>query len=481
MKIVAAAVLLAWFVSGDPLIMASVLVLGLIWTVVRTQEGPPVIALALSFQWLSVTVGLFYVAITGRPLEATIKSDYRPMVAIGLGCVLGLTAGVYAGRRLIDRLGPPTDARPEHAWSLNSMLVVYAISVAVFGTVIRMAWDFPSITQAIIALAYIRLALLYLVLRRLVHMGRWLWMAGLVGVEIVIGISGFYAGFREPLMMASLALLEVFDRRSVRHWTTAAVLTAMMCVLGVVWVSVRTGYRERFATDEGFAASRSQRIDEIGALARGLALSDSAELSTNVDRFVERLWVIYYPALAVARVPSVLPHTGGRLMSEALQHNFMPRVFFPDKPELGSDSEMVRKYSGVMVAGAAQNTSIAFGYAAESYVDFGVPLMFVPMVVYGLFMGVCYAGLMRVIRHRDVAVSVVTMICWLSLYLFERSWVKTIGFAGSLLIYVGGLAIILDRFWYERFLTTLPSGWTPRAQSDPNPDASATAAYWRHK
>src|SRR5438445_12763034 len=111
---------------------------------------------------------------------------------------------------------------------------------------------------------------------------------------------------------------------------------------------------------------------------------------------------------------------------------------------------MVRKYSGVWVAGEKEHTNIAFGYAAESYVDFGVPLMFVPVLVYGLLMGIVYAGLLRVVRHRDLAVSVVTVIAWLSLYLFERSWVKTIGLAGTLLIYVGSLSILLDRFWLHR-------------------------------
>jgi hypothetical protein len=131
----------------------------------------------------------------------------------------------------------------------------------------------------------------------------------------------------------------------------------------------------------------------------------------------------------------------------------MPRVFFPDKPEVGSDSELVRRYSGVWVAGAAQDTDIAFGYAAESYIDFGVPMMFLPVFVWGTFMGICYAGMFTYFRHRDIAVSVTTVICWLTLYLFERSWTKTIGLGGTLMIYVGSLSFVLDRLWYQKFRT----------------------------
>jgi len=157
--------------------------------------------------------------------------------------------------------------------------------------------------------------------------------------------------------------------------------------------------------------------------------------------------------LAVARVPDVIPHTDGRLMADTLKFTFMPRVFFPDKPEIGSDSDLVRRYSGVWVAGANEDTDIAFGYAAESYIDYGVPLMFLPVFIWGTFMGICYAGMFKYFRHRDIAVSVTTVICWLTLYLFERSWAKTIGLGGTLMIYVGSLSFVLDRLWFEKFRT----------------------------
>jgi hypothetical protein len=217
------------------------------------------------------------------------------------------------------------------------------------------------------------------------------------------------------------------------------------------WISVRQGYRDRLLTDEGYAQSRSERLNKVTTdLSSAWASRDSHELSSNADQFVDRLWAVYYPALALARVPSVLPHTNGQLLSTTIEHLVMPRIFFPEKSVLGSDSDMVRKYSGVWVAGEKEHTNIAFGYAAESYVDFGVPLMFLPILVYGIVMGAVYAAFLRVVRHRDLAVSVVTVICWLSLYLFERSWVKTVGLAGTLVFYVGGLTVIFDRIWLHR-------------------------------
>jgi len=176
-----------------------------------------------------------------------------------------------------------------------------------------------------------------------------------------------------------------------------------------------------------------------------------------VDQLVDRLWAVYYPALAVARVPAVVPHSNGQLMWTTVQHLLTPRLFFPEKPILASESELVRKYSGTWVASEKEQTNIAFGYAAESYVDFGIPLMFLPVCLYGVFIGCTYAGLLRVIHHRDLAVSIATMIAWSSLYLFERSWAKTIGLAGTLLIYAGGLSVVLDQLWLQRFVSLDPA------------------------
>jgi len=398
-----------------------------------------------------VSIGLFYTVLTDRPLEATIHTDYRYMVLLGLGCVAVTTVGLAVGRYLIDRTRPPQGVRPDHALTFKSVMLVYVVFTAVLSLVKLTDVDLGGLAMAAVSFTYLRLGLVYLIFRRMVGRGEWHYVAALLAVEVVLGISGFYAGFKEPLIMAALAFLEFFDRRNVRHWFSIAVLGTIMVALGLLWMGVRVEYRTRYMEDQRFANSRSTRIDALRESLSGWISQSSGEWWHNVDTFVDRMWTIYYPALAVERVPSVLPHTHGALMVETLQFVFEPRLFFPNKPNIISDSAMVRKYSGVMVAGEEQNTDIAFGYAAESYVDYGVPGMFVPAFIWGLFIGVAIELIYREYHHRDIAVSVATIIGWISLYLFERSWAKTIGFGGTLIIYAGGLCYFLDRLWFEKF------------------------------
>ena len=450
-KFVILAGLIGWLVFNDWMMGASLAVLVLGWAMLQPEEGPPVLALAFSMQWVSVCCGMFYIAITDRPLEATIHSDYRTMVAIGLGWLLAMIAGLNIGRKLIDLMGPPDGLRPASALTFKTLLMVYAAGTIFVGAVTSAAWDYPGLVQAILALTYLRLGLLYLVFRRLVADNNWPYLAALMAVEIVLGITGYYAGFREPLIMAALAFLEFFDRRNVRHWLTITALVVLMAGLGLAWISVRVEYRRRYMSEETFSENRGARIEALKLAINDWTKQSAGNFYQDMDAFVDRMWTIYYPALAVSRVPEIIPHTNGKLMLETLQYVFEPRLFFPDKPEIQSDSNMVRKYSGVMVAGDEASTDIAFGYAAESYIDYGVPMMFVPMVVWSAFIGAVYFGILRVFRHRDVAISVSTVIAWLSLYLFERSWAKTIGLGGTMLIYAGGLSYVLDRLWFEKF------------------------------
>src|SRR5438309_1583592 len=421
------------------------------WRYLRTADGPPVLAMAFTFQWAQITMGVYYHALTGRSLDTMDLSDYRPMVLIGLGCLVALLLGLVLGMKVLVSPRPSGDPRLANAFTWSTLLAVYVGTTIATGTIQSFAWEVPALTQAILALTYARLATLFMIFRRLTYPRiRWGWIAVILLCEIPLGFTGFFAGFREPIMLAAVALLGVFNRRSVKHWIVLGVLAVPMLFTGVLWMAIRQDFRHDFES-QVFAESREARLKRITALTGAWLNNDHTELFEDVDKFVDRLWVVYYPALAVSRVPQVLPHTNGVILGRALTNLVMPRFLFPDKGEVISDSEMVTQYSGVWVAGAKEGTNIAFGYAAESYVDLGGPLMFRPVLVYGFLIGMAYHWWLGAIRHRDLAVGLATVMFWLCLYIFERSWVKTLGLTVTMMVYLGGLTLVLDRalLWHS--------------------------------
>jgi len=422
----------------------AIVVLWAGWHYLQPEVGPPILPLAFSAQWVQVVAGIFYYAFTGRQLPAMYQSDYRPMVLIGSGCLVALLVGLKCGTRLVKVKAVPVTRAAAFSWPV--LVQLYVASVLLTGFLRALAWSIPQLTQPIIVFTYLRFGLLFLIFRRLCRPRiEWGWLTAILVGEVVLGFTGYFAEFREALVIAALALLEIFDRRQLQHWLGLGVLAVVVFVLGLLWMSIKGEYRGEFASWE-FANSRLERLERVGTLASQWLDTDFTSLKADVDSMMHRLWAVYYPALALRRVPAILPHEHGALLWGAIRHALTPRLLFPDKAAPPSDSELVRKYSGVWVAGPEQGTTIAFGYAAEAYVDFGVPWMFLPVLLYGVLMGFVYHGFLRVIRHRELAVALATIVLWLSLGQFERSWLKTLGLSGTMIIYLGGAVILIDRY-----------------------------------
>jgi hypothetical protein len=144
-------------------------------------------------------------------------------------------------------------------------------------------------------------------------------------------------------------------------------------------------------------------------------------------------------------VPAVVPHQDGRLLWAAVQNVIMPRVFFPQKGEITSTSDLVRTYAGVWVSGREVGTSFAFGYAIESYVDFGLPFMFVPIFFFGFVIGSLHQLLLRRVWNNELAVAVACVLMWRSLYLFEESWTMKIGSTIIAVVVLTGTAWVLAK------------------------------------
>lgn len=460
MLIRAALIVIAAYWTGYWVAGFAVAVLLLIWGLLARWEGPPVLALALTYQWMQVTIGIFYNAVTGVQLDAMLDTNWQPMVVIGLVWITCLTIAIFVGVEWTKSRIPLPEHAPLRAFPLKILYALYAASLFLTGIVQELAWDFPAFTQAILAVTFSHLALLFLLTRRFTRPTlQWQNLAVLMAIEVALGFTGYFAGFREPLTMCVIAVFEVFDRRDIRHWVVAAVLFGVLGVSSLIWISVRGDLRQDI-DDEVASTSRIERFDRARTLTTGILNESSTNYGDTVSTLVDRLWAIKYPAMAVERVPLAVPHSDGQIMNDALTHLITPRFLYPDKPDLISDSELVRKYAGVQVAGIERGTSIAFGYAAESYVDYGVPVMFIPVIIFGLLMGAAYQAWLSVIRHRELAVGIVTVIFWLGLYLFERSWAKTLGLTITLMVYLGGLTYLVDQWLNMRRQQQLTTGLT---------------------
>lgn len=413
------------------------------WKYLSREPGPPIVAAAFSMQWLQVMAALVYLAASGRQIGDLRTVDYRPMVLIGLGCVVVLFSGFY----LAAGFGRFKRFRERKAlllpWSTNRIAITYLSTVAASGLLQELAWSTPGLTQPLLVFSRIRYVFLYFVVTRLITVRTsWPWIAALLFTELTLGFSGFFAEFREPLVIVAIAVLGTMDRRRARTWVIVVSLATLGVFSAVVWTAIKPIIRTNYMA----LVSRTERLGAALTVTGATFTLGGPYWRWQSDAMVSRIWAVHFPALALKRVPSIVPHQNGAILWGAVQNILAPRLFFPDKPALPSQSDEVRDYAGVWVAGRESNTSHAFGYAAESYVDFGVPFMFLPVFLWGALLGLAYRWLRNHLRYDELRTGVTIVLFWATLSSYEASWAMMIGPALTVTVVLGGGAALVDRF-----------------------------------
>ena len=106
------------------------------------------------------------------------------------------------------------------------------------------------------------------------------------------------------------------------------------------------------------------------------------------------------------------------------------------------------------VAGVEQGTSIGIGYMAESYVDFGPVLMFLPILLLGVFYGLIYRLFVINSRYVLLGCGIATAILVFGGNAIETSNVKLIGGNVTALLVLGAFYFALGgsvRRWLGEF------------------------------
>src|SRR4051812_48705957 len=134
-------ILIAGYLTGYWIAALAVAVLLLVWALLGSGEGPPVLALALTYQWMQITIGIFYSALTGVELEAFYTTDWQRMVLIGLGWITCLTVAIFYGIVLTRRRVSPPEHAPMSAFSNKILYGAYASSLLLTGVVQEIAWN----------------------------------------------------------------------------------------------------------------------------------------------------------------------------------------------------------------------------------------------------------------------------------------------------------------------------------------------------
>ena len=427
---------------------AIVVSAGAVW---RSGE-PPVLPFALTYQSLPIAIPVLFFAVTGHaPLYSPV-GDLDGAALLSMVGFLCLVAGIRLGAVLFGLERPGTwgcrGGRDDLYDARRLFLLVVALYAVDWVYEIRPSLLFFSIAQFVVAFLALRavllVALFYVILRR--GSGYAYGVAGLL-LATLPRFSSVQSAFKELLFMLLIAVLAEWSRlrlgdgrqrrRGRALLRSAAVGAAGLVVVGIVWEgAIKPVWR--------VAGTEGSPVEKVTAFYRTATLQASRmDVSASAERLAARLSGGIFFAYVLERVPDVVPHTRGDLLMGALRHVTQPRFLYPDKANLGSGSERAELYAGITVG---EGTSVSVGYMAEFYVDFGVPGMFVPVLVFGVIVGAIYAVAARLAPSRALFEATVTVLFVNTFLGFEGNFTKTLGgMAVSSFVFLGFLALIAPR------------------------------------
>jgi hypothetical protein len=455
MVIGALVALLAPFAQDALLVAACGGVLALVGLVLLPEGNPPIAALVVLYQWLQVSAALLYANLSGESLAA-----YYPVGDVERATAFGYTglavAAVVAGL-LLRRFRPSQAALQQSLarMSIVRLAQVYAL-LAVVGLPLEGLFGVGSqLAQVFQGVGNLRWVALFLLVAATSVQRRGASVAGLIlAFEVVVGFSGYFAGFAVPLLVAMMGFAAVYGLLRSHQRAGALLLALFMLTLGVLWQGVKNEYRREVSggsDQQVVTVGLGERYALLGRMA-GETVED--DLAHTLEKFALRLAYVEYLGLVVHRVPAELPHREGELLGAALSHIFMPRVLFPDKPPLPSDSELTSFYTANVFLLYRTGTSISLGYLTELYIDFGVfGVLLAGLLLAALVAGVCFAYA-RVVPDPALAMAL-SCSTLLSARLFEVALPKLLG--GVLSTFLVQLAVVwLLREWVLPVLRGVP-------------------------
>jgi hypothetical protein len=442
--------------SPSPLVVlasgiVSILVVLLLWR----PGQPPLLLIPVLLQFTQVALKPLMTATFDRSLQdlADFDVDLEPAALFGLAGIAALAFGLRMGAG--DPPRPAKDAAMDD-WPIRRMLTLSLFVIVSGHAMFAIAGRFGGVQQILLSLGGLKWAGLFILAYSTLRLRRGRqWLVVAVTFEIVLGLTGFFADFRLVLFVLVGAAIAAYGRISGRGLGVIGLTGALAVVLAVFWTSGKRDYREFLNQGTGEQVVLRSLDERFAYLTERLAEFNSEKFAEGFDQLLSRISYIDFLAATMDRVPKVLPHEGGSRLGAAVWHVLTPRILFPDKPEVESDTVATGHYTGLQqVVLTQQNASISIGYLGELYVDFGVAWALLAVAMLGLLFGRCY----RAIRdHHRTPAFVNYGLCMmfaLSLCSFEMALLRLVGSA----LTVAAAAMMLQRVVWPAFFDVNFSG-----------------------
>jgi hypothetical protein len=417
----------------------------LLW---RVGESPALL-LAAGMQLIQVITPRLYANVLGVPIQDVSLEigDLTLATWFALGAMLSLITGMWCGQ--LGSKPRPTSALQLEAQSWNPIsafwfCVVSIVLATVFEGVANTYSGLSQIAHLLSGIQWVGVFVLACVC--FVQLRGAKYLVAISCFLALKGFMGFFSEYKMVFIVILAALMSARPRFRPIPVFIGLLLVSILLAMSVFWSAIKTEYRYVLNQGSGEQVVSISLEERVSFLEEKLQHVDWDMMSFGLDRLISRMGYLDYLARTLSYVPQNIEFQDGAQIGATVMHVLQPRLLYPDKPPLPSDTEITAKYTGLQITRGNSKTSIGIGYVGELYIDFGIS----GVLIGAFLMGFVYG---RAFRFTCALTTLPPMVCYaLSLMLmlavasFEMALAKTIG---------GFLTTLIAVVFLVRFL--LPS------------------------
>ena len=412
------------------------------------EDESPFLFLGTMLQWASINIKVFYANFEGLSFTEVFDNYQHIQQAFFYGNIglLFVGVGIFFIIRKYELKGLDY-ANLALSYDSRKIVPIYIIISLVYPFISDSSFRFGGLQQPISKLADFKWMVFFIFMLSCLYTKQFKLFTIIAVAEVVMSLTGFFSSFKDYFLVVFGGIVVIYSKDlKFKQVLPLAAITVALIYMMIIWQYVKPEYRNYLSggqLNQNVVRSTGESLSKLGELVKKV---DNNAINSGFKQTVDRLSYIDFFSATIDYVPRVIPHTHGRLWGDAIGRVLQPRIFFPNKAAI-DDSETTRKYSGMMVAGTEQGTSISLGYMTENYIDFGVPGMFISLFGYGLLIGLVYKYVMTSSPDKLIGTAMIIPL-FILIYLFESALNKLIG---GLLMYLL-IYELIRRFALKRFL-----------------------------
>lgn len=392
---------------------------------------PPVLLFFLLFHWMQVFASILYADFFGDTLDEVYSSSGTELLFIMTFVQISIMSAVMSkvfNNLKIRQVTRQILSNAAKEINIKNVILGYTVCVIALPIIQSFARFSASVYQlagtfTILKTMFIALLFFIVILTRTKNKNL---IIGILVIDFLLSFVSYFSDFKEFLFLGMIVALTISPKFKPSSLFKLIPFVLILFIFLSFWSYVKSDYRAYInggTSDQVVNVSSTQALAYISKRATEFNFNgflEGGKILLSRMQYMERYSEVY------ARVPSVIPHTGGSELKDAVMFILVPRALNPNKG-IKDASDKTTYYTGKEFADASAGTSISMGYFCDLFIDFGLFLMIIPLALIALMVSYVSKYILEKKGYNVILIYALLIGVFLSFGTFESDMIFFLG------------------------------------------------------